>query len=570
MRIALYSRVSTEEQRVGRTIESQISELEKYSIENKYEIIGKYLDDGWTGSIIERPELDRLRDDAKQKKFDAILIHHPDRLSRVQLHQLLLLNEFEKDDIKVIFYKLPEYNDQSEESRVVNKSVWSMVSELERLRIRERTRRGRRSKAEKGHVVGHKAPYGYLYKKQDKNLNKVGYYQINHDEAQVVKKIYRWAIEGMTVRGIVRQLAEEKILSRYESNKENTPKWVWRSSTVHKILRNSTYFGVTYFNKYESCEAVKPINNEKYKKIAKTSRRLRPKEDWIAIQLPENLKIISKKDFDLVQEKLKQNSNLSPRNSKYPYLLKGLIHCSDCGEKYYGEISHGKANYRCSNRNKMFPLPKRCASSQVSVQIVDVLAWTAIKEILKDPKLILKNANRFVAEEKNINKTQDLDKSFNKLENEKQRLIDAYKEGVIEISELKAQIQDIKNKVDQIEETKEKKEKYVPKNILDKGVNWLCKEVSKVINNLSFDEKIGITRNLITSILLDGKNMEINFEIPIIDKFEPNFSIVSTTSWYCEHNSTISFKVKKKIPKIGNQNSKAYKKFQSKYEQLFL
>src|SRR5262245_46441534 len=85
-RLAIYARVSTEEQREGQTIDSQIAELERFARDKAWPITGVYKDDGWSGGVMERPELDRLRDDARKGIFNAVLINDVDRLARDVTH----------------------------------------------------------------------------------------------------------------------------------------------------------------------------------------------------------------------------------------------------------------------------------------------------------------------------------------------------------------------------------------------------------------------------------------------------------------------------------------------------
>src|SRR5438874_2336625 len=85
-RLAIYARVSTEEQREGQNIDSRISELERFAREKAWPIVGTYKDDGWSGGVMERPELDHLRDNARKGLFDAVLINDVDRLARDVAH----------------------------------------------------------------------------------------------------------------------------------------------------------------------------------------------------------------------------------------------------------------------------------------------------------------------------------------------------------------------------------------------------------------------------------------------------------------------------------------------------
>src|SRR5689334_14208320 len=105
-RVAIYARVSTEEQRDGQTIDSQVAELEHFSREKGWPIVGAYRDDGWSGAVMERPELDRLRDDARQGVFDAVVINDVDRLARDVAHLGVIKRDLEKQGVRVMFRKL--------------------------------------------------------------------------------------------------------------------------------------------------------------------------------------------------------------------------------------------------------------------------------------------------------------------------------------------------------------------------------------------------------------------------------------------------------------------------------
>src|SRR5881227_3566779 len=86
LRAAIYARVSSEEQREGQTIDSQVAELERFAREKNWRIAGIYKDDGWSGSLLARPELDHLRDDASRGRFDLVLLNDVDRLARDVAH----------------------------------------------------------------------------------------------------------------------------------------------------------------------------------------------------------------------------------------------------------------------------------------------------------------------------------------------------------------------------------------------------------------------------------------------------------------------------------------------------
>src|SRR5712691_2353350 len=176
LRLAIYARVSTEEQREGQTIDSQIAELETFSREKGWLIAGIYKDAGWSGGVMERPELDRLRDDAQKGVFEAVLINDVDRLARDVAHLGVIKRDLEKKGVRVIFRKLP-----SETSPTYNLmvNILGSFAEFERELIADRTRRGRRHKVEvRKQYLGSITAYGYRYILKDRAAGKEGILEV--------------------------------------------------------------------------------------------------------------------------------------------------------------------------------------------------------------------------------------------------------------------------------------------------------------------------------------------------------------------------------------------------------
>src|SRR2546430_937217 len=103
LRACLYCRVSTEEQREGQTIDSQVGELERFVRDRSWVIARIYKDEGWSGSILARPELDHLRDDASKGLFDIVLINDVDRLARDVTHLGIIKRDLERRGVRLVF-----------------------------------------------------------------------------------------------------------------------------------------------------------------------------------------------------------------------------------------------------------------------------------------------------------------------------------------------------------------------------------------------------------------------------------------------------------------------------------
>ena len=181
LRVAIYGRVSTEEQREGKTIDSQVAELERFATSKGWVIVDSYHDAGWSGSVVARPELDRLRDDARAGRFQAVLINDVDRLARDVAHLGVIKRDLERNNVRVIFRKLP-----SETSPVSNLmvNILGSFAEFEREMIMDRTRRGRRHKVEhRKQYLGSNTAYGYRYQRMDRISGRAGRLTVDPREA---------------------------------------------------------------------------------------------------------------------------------------------------------------------------------------------------------------------------------------------------------------------------------------------------------------------------------------------------------------------------------------------------
>lgn len=163
MNIAIYARVSSESQAKDGTIQSQLEVLREYAISENHHVIAECIDDGYSGTDLVRPGLDRLRDLATDKKINAILALSPDRLARKYAHQVVLLEELEKNNINALFTNR-QIGDSPEDNLMLQ--MQGVFAEYERTKILERSRRGKLYAARRGQLNGGNAPYGYTVVKK--------------------------------------------------------------------------------------------------------------------------------------------------------------------------------------------------------------------------------------------------------------------------------------------------------------------------------------------------------------------------------------------------------------------
>ena len=210
---AIYARVSSDRQREEKTIASQTAALIERAQEMTYLVPKEWVfeDEGYSGAVLVRPGLEKLRDLAATGQIEAVLIYSPDRLSRKYAYQVLLIEEFARQGVEVIFIKSPKAQTPEEHLLL---QFQGMIAEYERAQIAERTRRGKRHRAKGGSInVLSGAPYGYRYVKKTENTE--AYYEIIPHEAEVVRQIFElYTKTGLSINKIALWLNEQQIATR--------------------------------------------------------------------------------------------------------------------------------------------------------------------------------------------------------------------------------------------------------------------------------------------------------------------------------------------------------------------
>src|SRR5215471_8574251 len=227
---ALYARVSSDRQKENHTICSQVAALVEYADSHGYLVPPewRFQDEGFSGATLLRPGLEALRDLAATGHIQAVLVFSPDRLSRKYAYQVLLTEELSRCGVEVVFLKAPS-GETPEDQLLVQ--FQGMIAEYERAQIAERSRRGKRHRAQQGSInVLSGAPYGYRYVK--KSDTTAAHYQVVEAEAEVVRRIfdgYTWT--GLSIGAITRELQQRQIPTRSGNGH-------WERSTVWAVLRN--------------------------------------------------------------------------------------------------------------------------------------------------------------------------------------------------------------------------------------------------------------------------------------------------------------------------------------------
>src|SRR5262245_13132066 len=397
LRAALYARVSTDLQTEKFGLPSQLRELRALATRRGYTVIGEFVDDGYSGALLERPQLTVLRDLVRDRGVDVVLAHSSDRLSRELVHLLLLSDELRRAGVQLEYVShLPDATPEGD----FREQVLGAVAQLERAKIRERTIRGRREKARRGAVPSGPVTFGYRRDPQGS-----GGYAIDETAAAVVRRIFEWCIAGTSVRQIVRRLSTQGIPSPRGAG--------WGTASVRRMLTNETYIGRAYYDRRTRAGA------------------LRDRSEWIDVAVPV---LIPPSLWHRAQAALCHHARvLVGRPAPIPSLLRGLCRCA-CGHALVGQQSHGRRLYRCAARYRVDGRTS-CQAPTLGAKRLETMVWNAVTAYLRDPNL-LENSARTSRRDLRARQVQgaehvaEVRRALAKVQQARERLLDLYLTGV--------------------------------------------------------------------------------------------------------------------------------------------
>ena len=511
---ALYARVSTPNQEEEATIDSQVAAIESYMQKRGYDLPTDFyfLDKAVSGVRLERPALDRLRHAASDGAFSVMVCYSPDRLARNYPHQWVVLDELQRNGVRVEFVNQPELGDNPQAHLLLG--VQGLFAEYERAMIKERLRLGRLYKMRTGQLMHNAPPYGYRYLPTDE----VGgsRWVINEHEAEAVRQIFAWYTgeEKLTIWQITQRLNQS-----YPHVLRCAQRWQY--SVVHKILKRTAYIGHTYFNR----ERILPETIGTARTTGRGKRRsaqfeTRPEEEWIEVEVPPLIEGVL---WRRAQERLKMNRKFATRNNKrHFYLLRGLLICGTCGYTLQGRAQQGRVYYHCDQGGKeRYPnVPRH--SCHIAGQIIEPLVWDAIAELLRHPGQI---AIAWEADASQQETTPDelsrLQARRRKLEQQWTRLLDAFQEELLAKTELVKRKERLDRErltiTERIAQIQRQQEQQSAKSQIMKNFAVFCEQTQKSLANPTPEVKQEVLRLLVESVVVEDDAMTIKHIIPTED-----------------------------------------------------
>lgn len=352
-----YCRYSTDNQ-TENSIAYQLNAIEKYCQEHNMQLIDVYSDEAKSGINTNREGLQRLIQDIKSRKFQAVVLYDQTRLSRSVVDWFTLRETLQNNGIQIHAVHSQIGGDINNPTVFLNESVSAIFGQMHVLQTREKTLDGVASKARQAEFCGGIPPLGYDI--QD------GKYQINVLEAEGIRLIFFLYADGYSYNEIVDILDEKKIRSKRGRKIGN--------NALYWILRNERYIGNFVYNQ------------KQYKVLGKRQYIKENPADKV-IRIPGAIPpIIDLDTWNRVQQRLSDHKRNGANTAKRDYLLSGLIECGECHSSYCGFTSLNKGGrptsyYSCGRKRRL----RDCHSRNVKADLLERAVLNIIRNnILSD------------------------------------------------------------------------------------------------------------------------------------------------------------------------------------------
>jgi site-specific DNA recombinase len=518
MRVALYARVSSERQADELTIRSQVAALRQRIVTDGCKLDPElcFLDDGFSGTTMRRPALERLRDLAYSGVIDRLYVHTPDRLARKYVFQVVLTEEFRKHDVEVIYLNDIAGLTSPEGNLLIQ--MQGMIAEYERAKILERTRRGRRYAAQQGKVsvLGH-APYGYRYVTKHQAGGEARY-EVISEHSRHVQAMFHWVgVEGLSLREVSRRLSEQGVLSP-TGNKH------WDTATIRGLFLNPAYMGTAKYGKTRlvprkteprSLRGAPPTPHSEMMTVPTAS----DEQDDIAVPA-----LVSVELFQAVAQQLEENRRRYRTQKKgAEFLLSGLLVCGRCRSAYCGRRQRAKSTskyvyYRCIGTDRYRHDGERiCTNGSVSGCVENVV-WSDLCSLLREPQRLRQEFEERLRRPAHENvEVAHLQQTIIQHKRRIARLIDAYENAWLEKTEFEPRIRAAKERLLRDEAAlKEHQQNCIDEQELRLVINefdTFAVQINTNLDQADFQLKRKLLRLLIRRIEITDQELRILYKV---------------------------------------------------------
>ena len=351
---ALYCRLSRDDNMdsESNSIQNQRKILQKAAKDKGYTDTVFFVDDGITGTTMKRPGFQKMLTAIEAGYISAVFVKDLSRLGRNYIEVGKLTEEFfPLHDIRLVAVSDGVDSDEGEDDFTPFKNI---MNEYYAKDISKKRRIVNKMKGNAG-VPLSPPPYGYI-----KNPDDSRFWVVEPEAAEVVRRIYRMALEGYGLAEIAARLAADGVVnptyywrSRGTSrggSKSTVEPTKWGHTTVKKILTLQEYCGDV-------------INFKSYSKSYKMKKRIENPEENRAIFLNVHEAIMDRQTWEKVQALQKGTRRKKPTVTQEPSVFSGLLKCPECGGNlnfHFNQNNHDIKFFSCQNHNSGY---RKCSKT---------------------------------------------------------------------------------------------------------------------------------------------------------------------------------------------------------------
>ncbi len=472
MRVATYTRISTDEEHQPYSLEAQDTRLRAYiASQEGWELTRRY-SDRMTGSTLERPELQRALADGRLGRFDLMLVYRVDRLSRSVRGLAQILEEL--DHAHVVFRSATEPFDTGTPAGRMMVQMLGVFAEFERATLVDRVIAGMERKAAAGGWLGGPNPYGYRYNPAVAKLEP--------DEA-----------EGATVRTIFDLYVTKKLGTRALANWLNSHGHQtragrpWSAVTVFDILRNPVHVGRVEFRG--------------------------------ASYPAPHVALVSQDTFEAAQTMLAARKELAwkRRSNSSDYLLSGIVRCGKCGNRFLGTVAHGRKGpyryYTCFSRNRYGR--HGCQADRLPADAFESAVLASMQTTYSDSNLIeravasaKRKANATLPSKRS--ELRSLEAKIEKAEQALQRYFDAFESGSLTAGRLAGRMDELEHRLAELRTQRETlQEEVVEKSIVaptTTDIGSVLTAIDDAMDQGTLPQRKALMQQLVAEIRVDSRS----------------------------------------------------------------
>ena len=472
---AVYARVSSPGQEEGTSLEDQIAESTRAAEMDSYTVLTEHVEaEQFTGSVLNRPGLDRIRGLAARKEVQAVYGRSLDRFTRDPFHALTLVHEFEALGVPLVFVQ--GLSNTSPEGKLII-YVDGYVGKKEREYISYRTMQGKEAVARSGRLPCGGPLFGYIYDRVLKTRT------INETEAAVVMHMFQSAFDGVSPYQIG--------LGFEESGIRGPRGGVLEARSVARMLRNRSYAGVDLY----------PEN--RVVGSAGQKRTITPRDQSDVYEIVGfTPPIISMELFEAVQERLSAPKARN-RTEGRTYELTGFGRCIKCGSPVVGACLVRKyRKYRCRGTARTVSRAAICHARYIEGNDYEEVVWRLVSEAIKDPGILVAELREHFESGGGDfgNQIKALKRDIQQLRGREARLIGLYGDEEFDREALDSQVAPIKalsdEKKRELHVLEEQQRQRDDLKELDRRVREVCQHVSDRLDNLDAEGRRARLRRL--------------------------------------------------------------------------